>query len=181
MDEKSLVKLCLQGEERACKTLFDLYSRQMFALCIRYSTNRQDAEDNLQDGFIKVFQNLESWRSEGALGAWIRRIMVNTCISRQKSAYNMHVLNSGTELPEISLSPEIMSNLTVSEIDKIIEQMPKGYKTIFRLSIIEGYSYEEISQLLEITESTCRSQVFKAKNYLAKRIELLYPKLNVFL
>ncbi len=174
MDELQLVKRCLDGDEKSCKCLFDKYASQMLALCIRYSDNRTDAEDCLQDGFIKVFQNLNSWKSTGPLGAWIRRIMINTCLTKQTSAYNQHI-QSSEDIPEKYVEPEIVSQLGMIELESLIAQMPSGYRTIFNMSIMEGYSYEEISSMLNVTESTCRSQLFKAKNYLAKRIEVLYP------
>ncbi|MEO6188986.1 MAG: RNA polymerase sigma factor [Saprospiraceae bacterium] len=178
MEELSLVKRCLSGEEFACKQLFDLYSSPMLGLCMRYSDNHFEAEDNLQEAFIKIFQNLHTWKSTGPLGAWIRRIMINTCLTKQKTAYNLHTVSGLDEFHERAVDPDILSQLGYEEIQTLISTMPIGYRTAFTMNIVEGFSYEEMSELLHVTESTCRSQVFKAKNYLAKRIELLHPKLK---
>ncbi len=181
MEESVLVRQCLDGSERACKELFDRHSATMFAICMRYSDNQADAEDNLQDGFIKVFQNLQNWRSTGPIGAWIRKIMINTCLTRQKSAYKMYVQSTYDDIPEPGINPEVLSQIGIHEIETLIQTMPSGYRTVFNLNIIEGYSYEEISGMLNVTESTCRSQLFKAKNFLAKKIEALNPKIKLSL
>lgn len=178
MDEKILVENCLSGDQKACKQLFDLYASPMLALCNRYFTNSNEAEDALQDGFIKIFQNLKTWKSEGPLGAWIRRIMVNTCLSKIKSWYSVHVENNEEAFYDRSVEPDVISDISYQEIETLINQLPPGYKTVFNLSIIEGYSYTEIASLLNVTESTCRSQLFKAKNYLARQIIQMNPNLK---
>ena len=179
MDEQLLVKKCLDGNERACKELFDRFAPQMLALCLRYSVSNADAEDSLQDGFIKIFQNLSNWKSTGPLGAWIRRIMINTCLTKMKSNYHQNTQLTDEEWPEVVQEPEALSNMAYDDIKSIMEGMPVGYRTVFHLNIIDGYSYEEISSMLKITESTCRSQLFKAKHYLAKRIQQLNPSLKL--
>ncbi|MEP7197946.1 MAG: RNA polymerase sigma factor [Saprospiraceae bacterium] len=178
MEEKKLVEDCLNGNELACKALFDLFASPMLVLCKRYINNTGEAEDALQDGFIKVFQNLQSWKGEAALGAWVRRIMVNTCLSRIKTWQYQNIEVNDESVPEISLEPSAISEISYQEIETLINDLPMGYKTVFNLCVIEGYSYPEIAVLLNVKESTCRSQLFKAKNYLAKKIIQLNPSLK---
>ncbi|MCC6814993.1 MAG: RNA polymerase sigma factor [Saprospiraceae bacterium] len=178
MDDKILIKKCLSGDQKACKALFDQYASPMLALCNRYFSNTSDAEDALQEGFIKIFQNLHSWKAEGPLGAWIRKIMVNTCISKLKSWYAINMKSDETTLLQEAVEPDAISELSYGEIEALINNLPQGYKTVFSLSIIEGYSYTEIAEMLNVTESTCRSQLFKAKNYLARQINELNSRLN---
>ena len=170
MDEKKLVAYCLSGDQKACKTLFDLYASSMLALCKRYISNRAEAEDALQDGFIKIFQNLQSWKGERPLAAWIRKIMVNTCLSKIKTWHYENIEFNDVAIPEMTIEPDAISEIAYHEIETLINELPIGYKTVFNLSIIEGYSYPEIASMLNIKEVTCRSQLMKAKNYLAKKI-----------
>lgn len=178
MDEKILIEKCLSGDQKACKLLFDLYASPMLALCNRYFSQSDEAEDALQDGFIKIFQNLHSWKSDGPLGAWIRRIMINTCLSKIKTWYAQNVESNEAAFLDKSVEPDAIQEISYQEIEKLINELPQGYKTVFNLSIIEGYSYTEIAELLNVTESTCRSQLFKAKNYLARQINQLNPNLK---
>lgn len=178
MDEKQLVKHCLLGDEKSCKALFELYASSMLALCHRYIPNNAEAEDALQDGFIKIFQNLQSWKGESPLGAWIRKIMVNTCLSKIKTWHYENIKFNDFALPENPVEPDAISEIAYQEIEALIKELPTGYKTVFNLSIIEGYSYPEIANMLNISEATCRSQLFKARNFLAKKILQLNASIN---
>lgn len=179
MQEVELVRKCLEGDQKACKELYSSYAPKMLGLCHRYIAHTAEAEDALQEGFIKIFQNLQSWRHSGPLGAWIRRIIVNTCLSKIQ-AHGPEVLNgSETLVPEIQVEPDIFYSLDYQAFEQILKSMPIGYRTVFNLSIIEGYSYEEIATLLKIKEVSCRSQLHKAKQFLYQRIHSLYPNLKL--
>ena len=170
MDDASLVRDCLSGSEKACKALFDRYAPSMLAMCVRYSSSRPEAEDNLQEGFIKIFQNLEQWKSTGALGAWICRVILNTCLTKIQTSQKEKLSIPDSEVPELLSEPEVISSLAYRDIIHLIDTMPLGYRTVFNLHMIDGHSYQEIAGMLQITESTCRSQVLRAKKFLANKI-----------
>ena len=179
MQEAELVKKCLSGDQKACKELYLGYAPGLLSLCHRYFNHTAEAEDALQEGFIKVFQSLETWKGTGPLGAWIRRIVVNTYISRLQSQYYLSTQLGEEYIPEVHNDPDIFNQLQYDELEKIIKDMPVGYRTVFNLCIIEGYSYEEVSNMIQIKEGTCRSQLHKAKNYLAKRLQRIHPELKL--
>jgi RNA polymerase sigma factor (sigma-70 family) len=170
MDNKLLVYKCLNGDQKACKNLYDNYAPVMMAVCQRYCKSQVQAEDCLQDGFIKVFIHLESWNASGDLGAWIRRIMVNTCLSSLKNAKAEWLSFEDEIVTNVSVECDAVSRMSYQELEQLLLKMPIGYRTVFNLHIIEGYGYDEIASMLQITESTCRSQLHKSKNYLAKKI-----------
>lgn len=179
MRELELVQKCLQGDQKSCKQLYDEFAPTMLGICHRYLAHTAEAEDALQDGFIKVFQNLRSWKQTGALGAWIRRIIVNTCLTKLQARNQMLEMGSEDLLPDISIEPEVLFSLDYEAFENILKTMPAGYRAVFNLAVIEGYSYEEISNLLQIKEVSCRSQLFKAKQFLAKKLQSLYPHLKL--
>ncbi|MBK7468051.1 MAG: RNA polymerase sigma factor [Saprospiraceae bacterium] len=179
MEDHLLVKNSLQGDQKACKALFDRYAPTMMALCNRYMIHSAEAEDALQEGFIKVFQYLGTWKKDGNLGAWIRRIMVNTCLTKLKANELKNLPFESTMDSNYKEEAIGISELSYHEIELLIESLPTGYRTVFNLVVIEGYSYPEIAQLLQITESTCRSQFFKAKKQLANQIIKLNSTINI--
>jgi RNA polymerase sigma factor (sigma-70 family) len=179
MGEYELVQNCLQGDQRCCKQLYDEFAPAMLGICHRYLSHTAEAEDALQDGFIRIFQNLSSWKQTGSLGAWIRRIIVNTCLTKLQTKNQLVELGPEELFPDISIEPEVLYSLDYEAFENILKTMPSGYRTVFNLVVIEGYSYEEISNLLQIKEVSCRSQLSKAKQFLAKRLQSLYPHLKL--
>lgn len=145
----------------------------MFAVCLRYGRHRAEAEDLLQEGFVRVFDKLGSFRMEGSLEGWIRRIMIHTCINhlRLKSVQNEVM---GTDrLPENSVTPAAMGNLGKAELLALVQELPDGYRAVFNLYAVEGYDHAEIAELLGCKESTSRSQLAKARSALQRRLEEL--------
>ncbi len=172
MDYKELVKDCLKGKAGAQKDLYDHFSASMFGVCYRYTKSVADAEDILQEGFIKVFHNLHQYRSEGNLGAWVRRIMVNTAITylKQNKRYSGCLSYDEMNLhPVSSENPQI--NLQVKELADLIRQLPTGCQTIFNLHAAEGYTHVEIGAMLGIHEGTSRSQYARARALMITWIE----------
>jgi len=144
--------------------LYSRYAPQMLGVCYRYTKSLQDAEDVLQDGFVRVFKFLHQYDSRGDLGAWIRRIMVNTALNylKQSKKYQHDLLFDTTELHAVSADdPEVLLN--AKEIAEMIRQLPTGYQTIFNLYAVEGYSHAEIGQMMGINETTSRSQYMRAR------------------
>jgi RNA polymerase sigma factor (sigma-70 family) len=166
-DHLALVKSCLKGNAAAQKQLYETFAPAMLAVCYRYTKSLQDAEDVLQEGFVRVFKFLHQYSREGELGAWIRRIMVNTALNYLKKSqkYQHDLLFDKTEMVVISADdPEVL--LHAKELAELIRQLPTGYQAIFNLYAIEGFSHVEIGQMFGISENTSRSQYMRARHLL---------------
>lgn len=172
MDDHRLVKECLKGNGAAQKQLYEQFAPLMLAVCYRYTKAMADAEDVLQEGFIKAFKNLHQFKGEGNLGGWIRRIMVTTAINylKKNSHYQTDLIFGDEPLHAVS-SYEPQVALEAKELADKIRQLPAGYQAIFNLHAVEGYSHVEIGTMLGIKESTSRSQYARARATLIQWIE----------
>ena len=174
MDDATLAEECVNGNIRAQRALFDKYASKMIGVCLRYTKNTNEAEDVLQDGFIKVYQKLKDYKKEGSLEGWIRRIMVNTSLDQLRK--NTRQLGD-TAIDDVDYKVEgssfVIEQLMADDLLKLIQQLPEGYKMVFNLYAIEGYSHQEIGETLGITESTSKSQYSRARAYLRERLEQL--------
>jgi RNA polymerase sigma-70 factor (ECF subfamily) len=173
LSEYELARRCQREERSAQEALYARFARRMFAVCLRYARHRPEAEDLLQEGFIRVFDKLHGFRMEGSLEGWIRRIMVHTCINHlRKKSVRDEVL--GTDhVQERSVAPVALGNLGQEELLVLVQQLPNGYRMVFNLYAIEGYDHGEIAELLGCGESTSRSQLAKARQALQRRLEEL--------
>lgn len=164
MMEQTLIAGCLQNDAAAQRELYNHYSPKMLSVCYRFAHNREDAEDMLQEGFIKVFTQMHTFQNKGAFEGWIRRIIVHTCINflkkHKKFADSVELDYANTiNVKEESL-PSLMQ---AKQIVEAIRLLPIGYRTVLNLYAIEGYSHKEIGEMLDIQESTSRSQFTRAK------------------
>lgn len=157
----------------AQRQLYEAFAPVMLGVCYRYTKNTTDAHDLLQEGFIRVFKNLAQWRGDGELAAWIRRIMVNTCLnwlrSQQRLQFTQQEEIAEAQLPQVY--NEAVQQLEAKQLATFIRNLPAGFQTVFNLHAIEGYSHAEIAELLGITEGTSRSQYLRARRQLAHWIE----------
>ena len=172
MDTQKLVKDCIRGIPAAQRQLYDHFAETMLGVCYRYTKSMDDAEDVLQDGFVKVFRNLGQYKFEGELGAWIRRIMVTTALNflKKNSRYNHEFSFDNENLhPVADDNPEI--KMTGKELAELLRQLPIGYQTIFNLHAVEGFSHVEIGKMLGINEGTSRSQYARARALLISWIK----------
>ncbi|HLG36224.1 MAG TPA: sigma-70 family RNA polymerase sigma factor [Bacteroidia bacterium] len=173
MADDEIIRSCISGDARAQKFLFDTYSRRMMGLCMRYASGREEAEDMLQEGWIKVFRNLHQFRFEGSAEGWIKKVMINTCLEllRRNKKMSNHL---GVEAAEQIAVSEFNSNDTLSAKDlmNMIHKLPSGYRTVFNLYAIEGYTHKEIGEKLGINENTSKSQYSRARAHLQKMLEL---------
>ena len=171
MSEKQLINGCLNGERGAQKELYFLYSRKMMGLCMRYVGNRETACDLLQDGFVKVFTSLNTYSGTGSFEAWMRKIFVNVTIEHFRKK---DILYDSMDLESIQSSIEdnsTVSRLSAEMIMELVQQLPDGFRTVFNLFAIEGYSHKEIGDMLQISEATSRSQYARARQWLKSRME----------
>jgi RNA polymerase sigma factor (sigma-70 family) len=167
MTENELIDQCLKGNRKAQKALFDMFSRKMMSVCLRYAADQEMAEDWLQDGFIKVFTNLDRFKHEGSFEGWIRRTMINTCLDHLRRANRLHIDADVSEAEHLAGEDESsVGKLRHEELLQLIEAMPTGYRTVFNLFAIEGFSHQEIAEQLGVTESTSKTQFRKARTYL---------------
>ena len=172
MNHKQLIKECLKGNGTAQRLLYQEFAEPMLGVCYRYTKSFKDAEDVLQDGFVKVFNSLSSYKYEGELGAWIRRIMVNTALNflKKNKRYQDELVFTDNYLhPVTNQDPAVL--MEAKQIAGLIRQLPAGYQTIFNLHAIEGYSHVEIGEMLGINDSTSRSQYARARALLISWIE----------
>lgn len=164
MTDELMLAGCLQNNATSQEALYNRFSPRMLGVCYRFAKNREDAEDMLQEGFIKVFTQIHQYRNEGALEGWIRRIMVHTCINclkkNKKFAESVDIIHAGSLHVREDMIPSIMQ---AKQIVECIRILPLGYRTVLNLYAIEGYSHKEIAGLLDIEESTSRSQYTRAK------------------
>ncbi|MEJ7740844.1 MAG: RNA polymerase sigma factor [Chitinophagaceae bacterium] len=172
IDQQKLVKDCLKGKREAQRQLYEQFAGSMLAVCYRYTKSVVDAEDILQEGSIKVYTHLHQYKFNGELGAWIRRIMVNTAINylKKNSRYQSELsFNDLPMHPVFFENPEV--HLEAKELADVIRQLPPGFQTIFNLHAVEGYTHVEIGQLLGINEGTSRSQYSRARALLISWIK----------
>jgi RNA polymerase sigma-70 factor (ECF subfamily) len=151
--------------------LYQKYSSKMYGVCLRYSGNIEDANDLLQEGFIKIFKNLIKFRGEGSFEGWIRRIFVNTSIEHFRKKVKLYNV---TEVQENTIEDDdltILDTLAEKDIISLVNELSPGYKTVFNMHVIEGYSHKEIADILGINEGTSKSQLARAKGVLKKSVE----------
>lgn len=171
ISESDLIKGSIAGDRRMQEELYRRFAPKMYAVCLRYANNANDAQDLLQEGFIKVYKNLHRFRAEGSFEGWVRRVFVNTSIEhfRKKSAQ----LSSVSEREENTIEDAditALDSLAEKDIINIVQELSPGYRTVFNLYVVEGYSHKEIGEMLGISEGTSKSQLARAKSILQKKI-----------
>lgn len=173
LTEKQLIEGCKSKIAKYQKGVFDRYAGKMLAVCRRYARHEMEAEDMMQDGFVKVFRYIDTFGDKGSFEGWIRRIMINTSLKHcSKSAFKKESIGIET-MPETSVNPEVFAKIGTEELMNLIQNLPTGYRIVFNLYAIEGFSHREIAESLGIGESTSRSQLVKARRILQKKVEEL--------
>ncbi len=168
MTEQAIIAGCLHNDAASQRELFNRYSPKMLSVCYRFAQHREDAEDMLQEGFIKVFTQMHTFQNKGSFEGWIRRIMVHTSINFLKKYKKFTESLDLTSAENLEVKEESIASIMQSkQVVECIRQLPVGYKTVLNLFVIEGYSHREISILLDIEESTSRSQYTRAKAMLS--------------
>ena len=164
--EALLIEGCINGNRKCQKALYDKYAPKLFALCLRYTKHYRDAEDVLQDGFVKLFNNLDKFKGDGSFEGWVRRIFVNTAIQQFRNK-KLQTVNSelyeNVLLDNRATGPD---NLYYKDLLKKWQSLSRGYRTVFHMYAIEGYSHQEIANVMGISESTSKSQYLRARGML---------------
>lgn len=175
MDDETLVSECVRGNPKAQRVLFDRFSGKMMTVCLRYTKDLHEAEDVLQEGFVKIFKKLPDFKMEGSLEGWIRRIFVNTALDSLRKTKKFQGDASLEDVDFKMSTYELASDsIHTEDLMKIIQSLPEGYKVVFNLFAIEGYSHKEIADLLDISENTSKSQYSRARAYLKTKLERLH-------
>ncbi|MDX1409257.1 MAG: RNA polymerase sigma factor, partial [Saprospiraceae bacterium] len=170
----------LAGDLNSQRELYERYKQQMFRLCLRYASCRQDAEDFLQDGFLKVFKDLHQYRQQGPLGAWMRKVMVNTILQhfrRQKQIFSSVEVQALAD--HYHEDEQITSALDAETLTQHIQQLPDGYRVVFNMYVVEGYPHKDIARELGISIGTSKSQLSKAKTMLRTRLKGIFTEEKV--
>lgn len=173
--ELEIINGCIIGDREAQRRLYNEFSPKMLLVCLRYAKDYHQAEDLLQDGFIKVFKYIANFRREGSFEGWMRRIFVNTCIeSFRRNITLFSIVDEEDKQLDIP-DEKVFDSLEVNDLMSLVQSLSHGYRTIFNLYAIEGYSHKEISQMLNISEGTSKSQLARARALLQKRLVALHP------
>lgn len=171
MSDEELVKGCVDKNRHAQKILYDKYCRKMMGICMRYASCHAEAQDMLQEGLIKVYEKINTFGFHGSLEGWIKRIVINTSLDHLRRTKNLqNQVEIETQEETLHYHSEVIESFSVQDLMKIIQKLPTGYRTVFNLFAIEGYSHKEIAAMLSITESTSKSQFSRAKSHLQQMV-----------
>lgn len=184
MDQQKVIEGCIKGKARAQEELFNHFANEMFGVCIYYSPNRADAEDTLHEGFLKVFQNIKSFKGEGSLKGWIRRILINTALEKYRKKNPLYLLDDQNIDPADDIDrDEIISNISADDLIALIQELTPQYRMVFNLYALEGLSHKEIAEKLNISEGTSKSNLARARSILQQKVKAYFyvssKKLNV--
>ncbi len=168
------IQACLRGDRTAQKRLFERSKSRLFGVCLRYAATRTDAEDILQEGFVRVFRDLAQFRGDGNFEGWMRQIFVRTALGwlrRQRGGLVFSELKSLEIVSEDPVEPFIGEETTAQNLLKILAEMPSGYRSVFNLHVLEGYSHPEIAEILGISVGASKSQLSRAKAHFRLQLE----------
>jgi len=171
LNEKELVKLCLKKNAKAQKLLYDTYHSRLLGICMRYGKSKAEAEDILQMGMIRIFKYMGSYSGNGSFEGWMKRIMVNVAIDNFRKNNKHYYHDDITEVFGMpSTEPDASGNISVKDIMAIVQQLPPGYRMVFNLYAIEGFSHNEIAEKLGISVNTSKTQLLKARRQLMRKL-----------
>ncbi|MDX1903400.1 MAG: sigma-70 family RNA polymerase sigma factor [Thermonemataceae bacterium] len=172
IDEKTLIEACQKQSPKAQRQLYERFAPKMLAVALRYTNGRLEAEDVLQEGFIKIFKHINNFRGESSLEHWIKTIIIHTALKQNRSKLYLFPALDVEDLPEsYHESTELLSALHYEDLLKMIQELAPRYRVVFNLYAIEGYQHQEIANMLDISEGTSKSQYARAKQILRERIE----------
>ncbi|OLY91975.1 RNA polymerase sigma factor [Cnuella takakiae] len=177
--ESDLIEGSLRGDRKAQSELYHRFAPKMYGVCLRYAANAEEAEDILQEGFVKVFRKLESYRSEGSFEGWVRRIFVNTAIEHFRRKTHLQPLTEKEEETYEGSYLTALDNMAEKDIVALVQQLSPGYRTVFNMYVVEGYSHKQIAELLGISEGTSKSQLSRAKQILQDLVQKHIEKRKV--
>lgn len=167
---EQIIKDCKKNHPKAQEQLYQLFAKKFFGVCLKYSRNYEDAQDNLQDGFILIFKKIEQFSGKGSFEGWAKRIMINNALQKFKGVRFMEVLDEHISEVEVDIDDE---KISLDYLLQIIHELPDQYRIVFSLYVLDGYSHQEISEMLNISTGTTKSNLFRARLILKEKIEKL--------
>lgn len=177
-DFKPILSDCIAGNQKAQAKLYQLFAPKMFGVCLRYARDRMEAEDNLQEGFIKVFNNLKSFRHDGSLEGWIRRIMINVSLEKFRKQHLLYPVEDVSVYDSVNYSDDVIAKIAADDLLKLIQELPPRYQLVFNLYVIEGLSHQEIASEMSITQGTSKSNLSRAREILKKKVQENFSELD---
>ena len=177
--EADLIEGCIRGDRKAQFELYQRFAPRMYGVCLRYAANAAEAEDILQEGFVKVFRKLESYRGEGSFEGWVRRVFVNTAIEHFRRKTHLQPITEKEEDTYEGNYLTALDHMAEKDIVQLVQQLSPGYRTVFNMYVVEGYSHRQISEILGITEGTSKSQLSRAKQILQDLVQKHIEKRKV--
>jgi len=169
MSLEKLINQCKEHDIKAQSQVYQLFAGKLFALCLKYSKNKQEAQDNLQDGFITIFSKIEQYKFKGSFEGWLKRIVINTALQRYREKNVLNLISE--EIPdkiEVEVDEE---NISLEFLLKIIQELPNRYRLVFNLYVLDEYPHKEVAEILKISEGTSKSNLSRARLILQKKIE----------
>ena len=177
-DLNSIISDCIAGSRKAQAKLYQQFAPKMFGVCLRYAKDATEAEDNLQDGFIKVFTNLKSFRHDGSFEGWIRRIMINVSLEKIRKQHLLYPVEDVSVYDSVNFSDDVISKISADDLLKLVQELPPRYRLVFNLYVIEGMSHEEIAMEMSITKGTSKSNLARARDIMKKKVQENFGELN---
>ena len=177
-DFKSIISDCIAGSQKAQAKLYHHFAPKMFGVCLRYAKDATEAEDNLQDGFIKVFANLKSFRQDGSFEGWIRRIMINVSLEKLRKQHLMYPVEDVSVYDSVNVSDDVIAKISADDLINLIQQLPPRYRLVFNLYVIEGMTHQEIAQEMSITQGTSKSNLARARDIMKKKVKANFGEMN---
>lgn len=177
-DFREIIEGCVAGDDRAREKLYRTLAPKMFGVCLRYARDRDEAEDNLQEGFIKVFTSLKDFRFEGSFTGWVRRIMVTTSLDKYRNNRKLIRVEEMKKTETPVEENRAVTEIPVEDLLKIIQELPPRYRMVFNLYVMEGYSHLEISRELGISEGASKSDLSRAREILRKKLQYQYSEIR---
>lgn len=176
INETDLVSGCIRGDRKMQRELYNRFAPKMYGVCLRYASNAEEAEDILQEGFIKVFRKIATYRGEGSFEGWIRRIFVNTAIEYYRKKTYLQPITEQEENTVEGKYLSVLDSLAEKDIIKLVQQLSPGYRTVFNMYVVEGYTHKQIAEMLGISEGTSKSQLSRAKQILQEMVKTYIEK-----
>jgi RNA polymerase sigma factor (sigma-70 family) len=175
---KKIIKDCVSGDVRAQEALYKLFAPKMFGVCLRYAKDRTDAEDSLQEGFMKVFKYIDKYRHEGSFEGWVRRIMVNISLEKYRKQHLMYPVEDISIYEKTNYNDDILDKISADELIEQIQKLSPRYRMVFNLYVLEGMSHLEISKEMKISVGTSKSNLARARDVLKGLVKELYGEVG---
>lgn len=170
-----IINDCKKNYPKAQEQLYQLFAKKFFGVCLKYSSNYADAQDNLQDGFLIIFRKIEQFSGKGSFEGWAKRIMINNALQKYRGVRYMEVINENIPDTAIEVDDE---NIPIEYLMRIIQELPDQYRLVFSLYVLDGYSHKEVAEILKITTGTTKSNLARARLILKEKIEV-YTRIEI--